>query len=107
MRTSFKNRIYSSLLEIPQGRVTTYKEIAQKLEQKLTGRWAMPFLIKTRPGYPVTGLVKFTGEVGGYSLPGGKTKKTKLLKKEEIKIIQKKVWILTGLFTGLINDKFH
>ena len=87
---SFDQRCYELLLQIPKGKVTTYREIAHALGTKAyraVGQ-AMnrnPNLVRV----PCHRVVKSNGEVGGYA--GGENEKIKLLLEEGIAIRKNKM----------------
>ena len=84
-------RVYKKLLEVPKGKVTTYRDLAEavglKNGQRSIGR------IMNQNQYPVIipchRVVKSDGHVGGYSY--GKDVKITLLSKEGIKIKNEKI----------------
>ena len=82
---TFDQRCYDLLLQIPKGKVTTYREIAHALGSKAyraVGQ-AMnrnPNLVKV----PCHRVVKSNGEVGGYA--GGLSRKIELLRKEGVDV---------------------
>ena len=87
---SFDQRCHELLLQIPKGKVTTYREIAHALETKAyraVGQ-AMnrnPNLVRV----PCHRVVKSNGEVGGYAQ--GENEKIKLLLEEGIAIRKNKI----------------
>ena len=87
---TFNQRCYDLLLQIPKGKVTTYREIAHALGTKAyraVGQ-AMnrnPNLVRV----PCHRVVKSNGEVGGYA--GGENEKIKLLLEEGIAIRKNKI----------------
>ena len=82
---TFDQRCYDLLLQIPKGKVTTYREIAHALGSKAyraVGQ-AMnrnPNLVKV----PCHRVVKSNGEVGGYA--GGLSRKIELLRQEGVDV---------------------
>ena len=86
---TFDQRCYDLLLQIPKGKVTTYREIAHALGTKAyraVGQ-AMnrnPNLVRV----PCHRVVKSNGEVGGYAQ--GENEKIKLLLEEGIAIRKNK-----------------
>ncbi|MBS3123104.1 MGMT family protein [Candidatus Woesearchaeota archaeon] len=67
MSTTFQQKVYSLLLEIPQGRVTTYAILAQKLNLKAYQAIGRALRANLEPEtYPCYKVVKTNGEVGGY-----------------------------------------
>ena len=87
---TFDQRCYDLLLQIPKGKVTTYREIAHALETKAyraVGQ-AMnrnPNLVKV----PCHRVIKSNGKVGGYA--NGLDKKITLLLEEGVMIRKQKV----------------
>lgn len=79
------------LIQIPKGKVTTYKEIAKAMGSPKGAR-AVGNLLNKNPDpdkYPCCKVVKSTGEIGGFAT--GTVEKIKRLKKEGIKIKDGKV----------------
>jgi len=84
-------KIYKKLLEVPEGKITTYSELAKavgiKNGQRLVGN------VMNKNPYPVIipchRVVKSDGEVGGYAY--GKQVKIKMLINEGIKIKNDKI----------------
>ena len=84
-------KIYKKLLEVPEGKITTYGELAKavgiKNGQRVVGR------IMNKNPYPVIipchRVVKSDGKVGGYAY--GQQVKIKMLSKEGIKIKEDKI----------------
>jgi len=87
---TFDQRCYDLLLQIPKGKVTTYREIAHALGTKayrVVGQ-AMnrnPNLVRV----PCHRVVKSNGEVGGYAQ--GENEKIKLLLEEGIDLRKNKI----------------
>jgi len=87
---TFDQRCYDLLLQIPKGKVTTYREIAQALGTKAyraVGQ-AMnrnPNLVRV----PCHRVIKSNGKVGGYA--NGLDKKITLLLEEGVMIRKQKV----------------
>ena len=83
---SIDKKIYKKLLEVPEGKITTYGELAKAVGftnvQRAVGK------IMNKNPYPVIipchRVVKADGKVGGYAY--GEEIKTSMLKKEGIKI---------------------
>lgn len=87
---SFAERCYALIKAIPQGRVTSYKEIAKALDTKAY-RAVGTAMSKNKNliTVPCHRVVKSDGRVGGYAL--GTEAKIALLEKEGIKIRGMKV----------------
>ena len=87
---SFDEKVLNLTKKIPKGKVTTYKIIANRLKTRAyravgnaLNRNNKPIII------PCHRVINTSGALGGYR--GGLTKKIALLKKEGIKIKNKKV----------------
>jgi len=84
-------KIYKKLLEVPQGKITTYGELAKAVGLK-NGQRAIGKVMNKNP-YPVIipchRVVKSDGKVGGYAY--GQNVKIKMLTKEGIKIKDDKI----------------
>lgn len=90
MPTPFQTKVYELLKQIPKGKVTTYKIIAEKLGIKAYRAVGLacaknPFA----PKVPCHRVVASDGSLGGYS--GGLKKKISLLEEEGIKIKDNKI----------------
>jgi len=88
---SFSNKVYSLVSKIPKGKVTTYREIALKLDVK--AYQAIGQVLKKNPNAPQVPchrVVKSDGSLGGYkgSLI---TEKVELLESEGIIITNGKI----------------
>lgn len=88
--TAFSEKIYDLLKQIPKGKVTTYKIIAEKLDSK--AYQAIGQALKRNPNAPEVPchrVVRTNGSIGGYS---GSTssqvtaKKIHLLSLEGVKV---------------------
>lgn len=84
-KKSFNEKCYSILVKVPKGKVTTYKEIARKLNSK-SYRAVGNAMNKNpyAPKVPCHRVVKSNGEVGGFAF--GVKKKIEMLKKEGVYI---------------------
>lgn len=83
-------KCYALLSQIPQGRVTTYKEIAKAMNSNAIR--AVGSLIGKNPNAPKVPchrVVKSDGSIGGYAF--GVDKKIEILQKEGLKITNNKV----------------
>lgn len=89
-KKTFNERCYNILLKVPKGKVTTYKEIAIKLNSKAY-RAVGNAMNKNpySPKVPCHRVVKSNGEVGGFA--SGTRKKIEMLKKEGIEIKNNKI----------------
>ena len=92
---SFSEKVYSVVRKIPQGRVTTYGEIAKALHTK--GYRAIGQALKCNhdaPVVPCHRVVKSDGSVGGFK---GKRvgkeieEKRRLLENEDVSIVNGKI----------------
>jgi methylated-DNA-[protein]-cysteine S-methyltransferase len=91
---NFAKECYELLKQVPEGRVTTYKIIADKLGKKcyrLIGQ--IMAKNKNAPQIPCHRVVKSNGEIGGYmgSLENSIDRKIKLLKQENVEIKNNKI----------------
>jgi len=96
---SLDQQVYKKLTEVPQGKVTTYGELAKAVGLK-NGQRVIGQIMKKNPYpsiIPCHRVVKSDGKVGGYAY--GDDVKTNMLRKEGIKIQNGKIldW----------NKKFH
>ena len=84
-------KIYKKLLEVPEGKITTYGELAKAVGIK-NGQRAVGRIMNKNP-YPVIipchRVVKSDGKVGGYAY--GQQVKINMLSKEGIKIKEEKI----------------
>ncbi|RDJ31593.1 MAG: methylated-DNA--[protein]-cysteine S-methyltransferase [Crenarchaeota archaeon] len=88
---NLENRVYKKLLEVPEGKVTTYGELAKavglKNGQRVIGR------IMNKNPYPVIvpchRVIKSDGKIGGYAY--GEDVKNAMLSKEGISIRKGKI----------------
>ena len=94
---TFDERCYALLKQVPKGRVTTYKEIAQALDTKAyraVGN-AMNKNPYPKEEYPCHRVLKSNGLVGGYA--SGTEKKIEMLRAEGLEIRKEKVIGFDGL----------
>jgi methylated-DNA-[protein]-cysteine S-methyltransferase len=85
-----QEKLYELLAKIPCGRVTTYKELADKLKTK--GYRAVGQIVGANPNAPKVPchrVVKTDGGLGGYAF--GLKKKIEILASEGVKISDGKV----------------
>lgn len=83
-------KVYELLSKIPEGRITTYKIIADKLGLKsYRGVGQIIGANPNAPKVPCHRVVKSTGEISGYAY--GVDKKIALLKEEGIKVENGKI----------------
>jgi methylated-DNA-[protein]-cysteine S-methyltransferase len=88
---SLDKKIYKKLLELPEGKITTYGELAKAVGFP-NGQRAVGKFMNKNP-YPVIipchRVVKADGKVGGYAF--GEEIKTNMLKKEGIRVKDGKI----------------
>jgi len=96
-KQSFSSKCYTLLKKVPRGKVTTYKEIAKALG---TRAWRAVGTAMNKnpkaPKIPCHRVVLSSGKLGGFAK--GAEKKEELLKKEGIKISNKKIINFDKLF---------
>jgi len=87
---SFNERCYALLRKVPKGKVTTYKNIARALNYKAY-RAVGNAMNKNpyAPRVPCHRVVKSDGFIGGFA--SGPKKKTLMLKKEGVEVVNGKV----------------
>jgi methylated-DNA-[protein]-cysteine S-methyltransferase len=97
---NFNEKVYKICKKIPKGRVSTYKEIARALNTKAY-RAVGNALNKNpyAPTVPCHRVVSSDGKIGGFA--SGQKNKIKLLKKEGIKIKNKKIQNFEKVFFKL------
>lgn len=102
--SAFSAQVYALCRRIPQGRITTYKELARALGKKGQVYRAIGHVLRENPfapEVPCHRVVKSSGALGGFR---GKIKgkevqeKARLLEKEGIRIINGKVNLQKYLF---------
>tara|TARA_A100001011_G_C14246689_1_gene815904 strand:+ start:183 stop:455 length:273 start_codon:yes stop_codon:yes gene_type:complete len=86
--TAFQRKVWNYLKKIPKGSVKSYKEVAIAIKNPLSARAVANACSKNpnAPRIPCHRVIKNDGSIGGYSGPGGKKTKLKLLKKEGFKL---------------------
>ena len=84
-------KVYRKLLQVPKGKVTTYRELSNAVGLK-NGQRAIGMIMKKNP-FPVIvpchRVVKSNGKIGGYAY--GEMVKFKMLTKEGMKIKDGKI----------------
>lgn len=82
--TPFQKKVLSATLEIPEGEVRTYAEIAGFCGNSRSARAVGRALAKNpyAPEVPCHRVVASGGGIGGYSGPGGLREKKRLLSRE-------------------------
>lgn len=97
MVTQFQNKVYKLCKKIPKGKVSTYRELAKKLNSKAyravgTALNKNPYA----PKVPCHRVINSDGKLGGFAK--GIKKKINLLKKEGVEIKNKKINLKKYLF---------
>ncbi|MFQ5969325.1 MAG: MGMT family protein [Nitrososphaerales archaeon] len=85
------DKVYELVTKIPEGKVTTYSELAKAVGQPKASR-LIGFILNRNPDpviVPCHRVVKSNGDLGGYAY-GSKTK-MKLLEKEGLKVSKGKI----------------
>ena len=82
--TKFQLKVWKYLLNIPRGRVKTYKEVAIGIKRPKSARAVANACGKNpyAPKVPCHRVIRSDGKLGGYSGKGGIKMKKTLLKKE-------------------------
>ncbi len=96
MTKSFEDQCLKLLRQIPAGKVTTYREIARKLDSKAY-RAVGRAMAKNRNlvVFPCHRVVCSDGKVGGYA--NGVNQKIQLLKREGVAVIGERVIALESV----------
>ncbi|MFH1642875.1 MAG: MGMT family protein [Nanoarchaeota archaeon] len=92
MVTLFQNSVYQIVRKVPEGKITTYKEIAKKLKTKAYR--AVGNALKNNPcspEVPCHRVIRSDGSVGGFKGVRNNPAKHRLLKKEGIIINNNKI----------------
>ena len=82
--TKFQIKVWKYLINIPKGKVKTYKEVAIGIKMPKSARAVANACGKNPypPRVPCHRVIRSDGTLGGFSAPGGVKIKKKLLKKE-------------------------
>ena len=82
--TKFQVKVWKYLKTIPRGKVKTYKEVAIAINSPKSARAVANACARNpyAPGVPCHRVIRSDGTLGGFSAPGGKKYKRKILKKE-------------------------
>jgi len=89
---SFQEKVYEIVKKIPKGKVLSYKLAAQKAGFPKAWRAVGNVLNKNRdPKVPCHRVIRTDGKIGGFR--AGQKRKIMLLKKEGVKIKNKKIVI--------------
>lgn len=89
--TSFQEKVYRVVKQIPKGKVITYKELAKKIGHPRAYR-AVGNALNKNPDLktiPCHRVIRSSGKIGGYNK--GVRKKAALLKKEGVIIKKRRV----------------
>lgn len=100
-KNSFNKKCYNVLKKVPRGKVTTYREIAHKLNSKAyravgNAMHKNPFPGCKKGQTPCCRVIKSNGEVGGFAR--GTKKKISLLQNECIEVISGKINLSKYIF---------
>jgi methylated-DNA-[protein]-cysteine S-methyltransferase len=88
----FDERVYETISQIPRGKVTTYKQIAQILNTKAYRAVGQSLKRNPKPiEVPCHRVVSSSGELGGYGGKLNSRKKSHLLRKEGVEIKKGKI----------------
>lgn len=102
--SNFALKVHRAIKKIPEGRISTYGEIARFLNSRgyrAVGKAAQTNL--NSPEVPCHRVVMADGSIGGYSAGGGVKRKKELLKKEGIKIRKEKIVDFVEVFFSFKN----
>lgn len=92
--------VHRMLLQIPEGRVTTYGAMARALGDPIAARTIARILSKNRdPSLPCYKVVMGDGSLGGYAF-GGPAEKKRRLEGEGIRVVNGKVDLRKYMFEG-------
>ena len=82
--TKFQVKVWKYLKNIPKGSVKTYKQVAIGINRPKSSRAVANACGKNpySPKVPCHRVIRSDGSLGGFSGPGGKKMKKKLLKNE-------------------------
>lgn len=84
-----KSEVFELVKRIPEGKVTTYKEIARVLNTSARAVGRILPLNQDIPEVPCHRVVKSNGDIGGYKM--GRDKKEELLNQEGVKVVKGKI----------------
>lgn len=93
MNTSFKEKVYAFVKDIPKGKVATYKQVAKKCGNAKASR-AVGMCMKNNPDMktiPCHRVVASNGHLTGYAFGKGVSTKKALLIKEGVAFKGEKV----------------
>jgi len=82
--TKFQVKVWKYLKTIPKGKVKTYKQVAIGINRRKAVRAVANACASNpyAPKVPCHRVIKSDGSLGGFSSPGGRKTKKRLLKKE-------------------------
>ncbi len=86
-----REKVYSLLKSVPEGRVTTYSALAKAAATHPRAVAAFMKSNKDPAGIPCYKVVRSDGSLGGYSCPGGVKRKAALIRKEGIPLANGKI----------------
>ncbi len=89
--TNFQKQCYLALLKIPKGKITTYKKLAEKINNPKAARAVGNAMNKNpfAPIVPCHRVISSDGSIGGFAR--GIKAKIKLLQQEGLTIIDNKI----------------
>ena len=95
MATEFQKKVYSLCKKIPEGKVSTYKEIATAMHTKAYRAVGTALNRNPHaPKVPCHRVVNSDGRIGGFSK--GKSQKKMMLEKEGVRIKKGRISDLSG-----------
>ena len=82
--TKFQLKVWKYLIKIPKGTLKTYKQVAIAINRPKAARAVANACGKNpyAPWVPCHRVIRSDGSIGGFSAPGGRKSKKKLLIKE-------------------------
>ena len=90
MATELQERVWQKLSEIPKGKVTTYKLLANALQSRAVRAVASAVgKNPNAPQIPCHRVVQSSGKIGNYTHPLGVARKIELLKAEGVGVDEK------------------
>ena len=93
MVSEFANQVYNTVKKIPEGKISTYKEVAIAIGKPTASR-AVGQILKKNPYAPIVPchrVVSSNGAIGGYFGVTNSNIKLELLQEEGIPILDNKV----------------
>lgn len=99
MPTKFQDAVYCLVRQIPKGKITTYSEIAKALNSRAYRVVGTALKNNKKPiVIPCHRVINSDGSVGAYKGKKNSKEKSKLLKKEGVKIINNKINLKKNIF---------